>query len=194
MILPMGPVHVDAVTRLHSKALRGLLSELGVPATRAYYTGCMRSPEAIGLVAVEDGAVRGFVLGAVDPQRLKREVLLRNPVGTAGALAIAAITRPSSMVWLMRSTRGPDEGTYDHRAAELIYLAVDVERRTSGLGKSLVDAFTRAMREAGVSSFQLSVDEDNHQAIRFYEAQRFEMIGRYREFGVLHRRYKLVWT
>jgi ribosomal protein S18 acetylase RimI-like enzyme len=154
----------------------------------------VRARTAVGFVSVEEGAVRGFVLGSVHPKSLKREVLRRNAVATVAALALGIIKRPSSMVWLLRSLRGPDEGTYDGQAAELIYLAVDAERRTSGVGKSLVQAFTRAMRESGVSSFELSVDEDNQAAIRFYEAQRFQMIGRYREFGALHRRYKLEWT
>ena len=194
MIVPLGPEHVDAVTRLHAAGLRGLLSELGVAATRAYYTGCVRTRTAVGFVALEDGAVCGFVMGSTEPKRLKREVLSRNAAATVAAIALGIMQRPAALVSLLRSFRGPDEGAYDGQTAELIYLAVDVQRRASGVGKSLVQAFTRAMTESGVSSFELSVHEDNQAAIGFYEAQGFRVIGRYREFGALYRRYKLEWT
>lgn len=193
MIVPLGPEHVAAVARLHVASLPGLLGELGAPATRAYYTGCVRTPAALGFVDVVDGAVRGFVMGSAHPDTLKREVLRRNPVATVAALALGVLRRPSSMVWLLRSGRGPDEGSYDSQAPELIYLAVDGAHRASGVGKRLLDAFTCAMRETGVPSFQLSVHEENTGAIGFYEAQGFQMTGRYREFGALHRRYKLEW-
>jgi ribosomal protein S18 acetylase RimI-like enzyme len=145
----------------------------------------------VALVAVEGGAVHGFVLGSAHPETLRRQVLRHNRAATLAALAAGIAKRPSSIVWLLRSVRGPDEGGYDDRAAELTYLAVDGPRRGSGAGTRLVQAFSRAMRESGVTSYELSVDEDNPNAIGFYEAQGFSLIGRYREFGMPHRRYRL---
>ena len=187
----MSSEHVGSVARAHLASLTGLLSELGLPAAQAYYTGCVRTRAAVGFVAVEDGAVRGFVLGSAHPGRLKQEVFRRNRMATVAALARGIVTRPSSLLWLLRSVRGPDEGTYNRQTAELTYLAVDVARRDAGVGRSLVEAFTRAMRESGVTSYELSVDEDNQGSIRFYEAQGFHRIGRYREFGRIHYRYRL---
>ena len=91
----------------------------------------------------------------------------------------------------MRSFKGPDEGSFDPRQPELTYLAVSPEQRKSGIGGSLVDAFTQAMRDISVPAYELSVDDDNERAVAFYEGRGFKLLGRYREFGTLHRRYRL---
>lgn len=189
-IVPMTFEHVDDVARLHCAGLSGLVSMLGERAARAFYTGCVRSAFAVGFVAVEDGAVRGFVLGSVHPVRLRRDLLGRNPLGVMIGMGEGILRRPSALAWLLRSFRGPDAGSYDDRAAELTYLAVAPAARGHGIGRQLVDAFAVAMREKGVAAFELSVDEDNPQAIRFYEGMGFQRIGQYREFGRLHVRYR----
>lgn len=191
MIVPLGVEHVDAVAQLHCAALRGLLSELGAPAARAYYTGCVRADSAVGFVYVENGVVRGYVLGSAHPDRLKREVLRRNPVGTLAGLCVGFMRQPSSLARLLKSVRGPDEGTYDGQVAELTYLAVVADCRRGGIGRQLIDAFAGAMREAGVQEYELSVDDDNRAAIGFYERLGFRLTGSYLEFGLLHRRYRL---
>ncbi len=73
----------------------------------------------------------------------------------------------------------------------MTYLAVSPERQGGGIGERLVGSFTQAMRGSGVSAYALSVDENNERAIAFYEKIGFKLIGRYREFGALHCRYRL---
>ncbi len=190
-IVPFGPEHAEQVAALHCAALTGLLTELGLPAARAYYAGCARAGSAIGFVHVQGGKVRGFVLGSVDPERLRRAAALASPLRTLAGIFLGALRRPGSLPRLIGSFRGPDEGGFDRAAPELTYLAVAPERRGSGLGGQLVDAFTRALRGAGISAYELSVDEENRGAIAFYEARGFESAGRYREFGAAHRRCRL---
>lgn len=187
----MGPEHVEAVSRLHAESLTGLLTLLGRPAVEAYYTGCVRTQAAVAFVAVEDGAVCGFVLGSPNPEQLRRRIVRHNRRATLAALALGILKRPQTLVWLLRSVKGPDEGEYDIEAAELVYLAVDAARRGSGTGTDLVHAFTSAIRGAGVRHYELSVDDDNEAAIGFYERLGFSLMGRYREFGTWHRRYQL---
>jgi ribosomal protein S18 acetylase RimI-like enzyme len=191
MIVPLRPEHVDQVARLHCSALTGLLSELGEPAARAFYSGCVRTGSAVGFVELEDGKVRGFVLGSVRPDRLKRDVMRINPAGTLVGIVLGALRRPTALVRLVKSFRGPDEGGFDPAQPELTYLAVSPECRKSGIGGSLVDAFTKAMREAGVPAYELSVDDDNERASALYEKRGFKTVGSYREFEALHRRYRL---
>lgn len=192
MIETLGGQHVKAVSALHCATLTGLLSRLGKPAAEAFYTGCLRSNLAVGLVYVEEGNVRGFVLGSPHPGALRSDVLRRNPLGTIISLGEGMLARPSSMRWLLNSFRGPDEGNFDASAPELIYLAVDAGSRGSGAGKQLVEAFDEKMRAAEVEAYELSVDEGNAPAIAFYERLGFQLAGRYEEFGIYHRRYRLV--
>jgi ribosomal protein S18 acetylase RimI-like enzyme len=190
-VAPLDRASVEAVARLHCASLTGLLTRLGEPAARAFYSGCVGTDLAIGFVAVDQSVVRGLVLGSVHPDRLDREVLRRNPLGTLAGLARGIARHPSLLAWLVGGMRGSDEDTYDRRAAELKYLAVAADQRGGGTGRLLVEAFSKAMREAGVEAYELSVDDDNRAAIDFYEKLGFRRVGSYREFGLVRRRYRI---
>jgi len=190
MIEPLARRHVMRVAELHCAALTGLLTALGPAAARAFYEGCTRVRSATGFVSVNAGGVEGFVLGSTQPDALKGEVLRANPFGTLAGLLAGVLRRPGAIRWLLKSGGGPDEGRYDATSPELTYLAVAREARGGGVGRQLVDAFTRAMGEAGAPAYDLSVDDDNEGAIAFYERSGFVMLGRYSEFGILHRRYR----
>jgi len=191
VIARLGREHVKDVARLHRQNLTGLLTTLGLPAIRAFYAGCAKTDSAIGFVHHEEGELRGFVLGSLRPDKLKMEALRQNPVDTLAGIGVGIARRPSSLVWLVKSFGGPDEGSYSASVPELTYLAVSAESRGAGIGRQLVDAFTNAMRDSGARAYELSVDENNSQAISFYEGLGFLLCGRYREFGVFHRRYRL---
>lgn len=191
MIARLGKEHVKEVARLHRANLTGLLSRLGLPAIKAFYAGCVKTSSAIGFVYVEDNLVRGFVLGSLHPGGLKNEALAKNPFDTLVGTCLGIIRHPSSLVFLLKSFRGPDEGAYKYDEPELTYIAVSSESRSSGIGTSLIEAFSNEIRKSGITAYELSVDDDNSSAISFYERLGFVLVGRYREFGVLHRRYRL---
>ena len=191
MIIPLDLDHVDQVVRLHCASLTGLLSNLGEAATRAFYVGCVSAGSAAGFVYLREGKIHGFVLGSVHPDELKRAVVRSNPAGTLAGLFLGILRRPLALVSLLKSFKGPDEGSYNLRGPELTYLAVSAECRGGGIGGGLVDRFTQVMREAGISAYELSVDDNNERGVAFYEGKGFKLVGRYREFGILHRRYRL---
>ena len=193
MIVPLDRSHVRDVARLHCESLTGLVSELGPSAARAFHAGCVGAGagSARGFVAIEDGKLAGFVSGSIQPGEMRREILRRNPFGTLAGLAVGILRSPRALVSLVKSFRGPDEGSYDEGSAELTYLVVDTGFRGAGIGHRLVEAFTEAMREAGAPSYELSVDDVNSRAATFYEGLGFRLVGRYREFGIAHRRYRL---
>src|SRR3954466_4292758 len=139
MITRLGPEYVDQVAALHRKTLTGLLARLGTPAIAAYYTGCAKSDLAIGLVDVEDGIVRGFVLGSMHPERLNGEAARKNPFGVALSVAAGVAAHPSRMPLLLQSIRGTGGDDFDRHAPSLVYLAVDPQARRAAVGRSLVD-------------------------------------------------------
>jgi ribosomal protein S18 acetylase RimI-like enzyme len=179
--------HVSGVVALHDTELDGLLAQLGPHATRAYYAACASLPSAIGFVAVTDTRVDGFVLGALSHPKLRQAVTLANPLGVAYGVFEGLIRNPSLIRHLLPF--GGREGQYDDEAPELIYLAVAPSQRGHGIGASLVTAFSDAMRVAGQSRYELSVDADNPKAAVFYERLGFKRVGEYAEFGRRHVRY-----
>lgn len=190
MIIPLGLDHVDQVAKLHCATLTGLLTKLGETAARAFYIGCVKTGTAVGFVDLQEGKVRGFVMGSVHPDTLKRAIVKKNPVGMLAGLFLGVLRRPVAAVLLLKSFKGPDEGGYDLQAPELIYLAVSSSFRGGGIGEGLVDRFTQAMREVNISAYELSVDDSNERAIVFYERRGFKQVCLYREFGLLRRRYR----
>jgi ribosomal protein S18 acetylase RimI-like enzyme len=182
--------HIEDVARLHRASLTGLLSDLGLPAIKAFYAGCLRTDLAVGFVDVEAGALRGFVFGSPHPEKLRPESFRSNRIETLLALGFGVMRRPTLIGSLLSVNRASQREDYDRTAPELIYLAVSKSSRGSGVGAQLVKAFTAEMVKRGVSGYELSVDEDNSAAIAFYEREGFKLIGRYREFGVAHRRYR----
>ena len=188
----MGREHVTEVALLHCKSLTGLLSVLGLSAARAYYRGSVQSDWGIGFVCLNGGGVHGFVLGSINPSRLRREVWLRNFRETLWSLSIGIIKRPSAMLALCQSFRVCGRGRND-RSPELIYLAVDEASTEAGIGAQLVGAFNQALRDRGINAYELSVDVDNSRGIRFYEKLGFRPLDEYWQFGILRRRYRLEW-
>jgi ribosomal protein S18 acetylase RimI-like enzyme len=190
IIAPMKAEHVRSVASLHSTQLTGLLRALGPLATREFYTGSIESPRTIAFVALDGTTVRGFVWGSLMPGILKRESILRRPFKFTIASALGVLMRPSALPIALEMLRGA-KGKYDASAPELTYLAVAPEGRRAGIGRQLVDAFSAAVRSAGATSYELSVDHDNAGAEAFYRKVGFEKVGSYREYGVQHSRYRL---
>ena len=184
-------MHVDAVARLHSKSLTGLLRDLGPAAIRAFYLGAIKSDYAIAFVVLEQGILQGFVFGSTTPALLKRDILKNSFFETYLSTRLGVLRSPSTLISLWNRTWGSGERSYNAQAAELTYLAVDEETRTAGLGQRLVDGFGQALVERGVSAYELSVDADNGPAISFYHRLGFLRVGEYQEFGIKHLRYRL---
>jgi ribosomal protein S18 acetylase RimI-like enzyme len=88
----------------------------------------------------------------------------------------------------------PGSEDFDPHTAELIYLAVDGNQRSSGIGQQLVEHFSQKLSESGLTAYELSVDADNQDAIKFYDRLGFVEVSRYREFGIDHKRYRMVLT
>jgi len=190
MFEPLNSSHINAVTQLHIRSLTGLLHDLGPRATRAFYHGAVRSSSAIGYVCMQENSLLGFVLGSANPRGLRREILANSFFQTLFGICSGVIRKPSTLRCLLSSFL-PDNEDYDSQAAELIYLAVDQDKTSSGVGRQLVEHFSQKLRESGVKAYELSVDVDNGNAIRFYDRLGFVEVSRYREFDVEHKRYRM---
>ena len=181
--------HADAVADLHLKYLTGLLSDLGKYVVRSFYLGAAESPYAIARVYESGGKVTGFVLGSVSSGKLRKEIFRKRILQTLIGTSLGVLRKPK-LAQLMWASRKDRDTSYDRGSAELIYIAVDREQRSGGIGRQLVVEFGSELLSAGVNAYELSVDADNVAAISFYERLGFRKTGQYREFGRDHTRLK----
>lgn len=185
-ITPCTIAHVDAVARLHTETLPGLLSRLGLRVVRAYYRAALDAPGAIVQVLTDHQTVVGFVAGALQPDTLKRHIWHTHGWLLGHALLLSLISRPGALYWLLRTTLTTAPAPYDAALPELTYVAVSGHRRGCGAGRQLLAAFAEAVQRAGRSGYALSVEDGNKTALGFYRALGLRPEGSYREFG---RRY-----
>ena len=193
MIERLNRSHVDAAAQLHLRSLTGLLRDLGPGAVRAFYHGAARSSSVLAFVCMEESKVAGFVLGSVEPGRVRREILANSFFRTVLGTCSGVLRSPGTFRGLVSSFL-PGKHAIDSRAAELTYLAVDPDKRSLGVGRQLVERFSEHLRESEVSAYELSVDAGNAVATRFYERLGFTEIGQYREFGIDRKRFRLELT
>jgi ribosomal protein S18 acetylase RimI-like enzyme len=190
-LTPIRREHVPAVAALHHQALGGLISLLGPAAIASVYRGYLASPRCTGWVAEIDGVVRGFVLGSIDPDGMRRDALRANLTGIACGVARGVLQRPRLARHVLADIRGGDADAFDPRTPELTYLAVAGDARGTGVGSDLLRAFDAALRRVGATRYEFSVEASNQTALRFYEARGLRRLSSYRRFDTVCYRYAL---
>jgi ribosomal protein S18 acetylase RimI-like enzyme len=89
-----------------------------------------------------------------------------------------ALAGPASTILAAQDDDGVLLGTamvgHDGHRGWLYYLAVQTEVRRTGLGRQLVDASERWLRERGVPKANLMVRTSNSSVVAFYEALGYE--------------------
>jgi ribosomal protein S18 acetylase RimI-like enzyme len=142
-----------------------------------YYTD--REPES-AFVAVEGGAVRGYLLGCVDSARapsprrailrqvLRRQLLLRP--GTAGFLW-------RSMRDGLRDAAVPSGELSDPRWPAHLHIDLLPEARGRGAGRALIDAWLARLSALRSPGCHLGTLAENTSAIRFFGRMGFAPHG-----------------
>lgn len=175
MIRQMETRDMEAVTQLHSEALRiGFLSTLGEDFLGIIYEGITASDLGIIFVYEEDEKVTGYIAGSMDTQRLFREIYRRKLPRLAGNLAFKVVRQPGIIRNLVRSSRYPGMAG-DSVPAELLSIAVVEDARGKGIGSALVEALIEYFRKHGVDRFKVSVDQRLPGVDKFYESLGFEL-------------------
>ncbi len=169
-----------AVAALHTAALQGLLSDLGLGLATAFYRAAPRLESTVALVADADGPV-GFVLGTTAAEGYYRRVALAAPCTVGARLAGRLLTDAA-----LRRRIGQGQ---EFSGPELLFLAVAEAHRGQGIGGALIDEFETRLRDRRISRYALCVESDNARAIAVYEGRGLVAEGRFDEYGLARTRY-----
>ncbi len=70
----------------------------------------------------------------------------------------------------------------EHRVGHIVTIDVAVQMRRKGLGRALLFAVEKRLREMGAGRVRLEVAVDNQGAQAFYELEGYERIGRIEDY------------
>ena len=176
-----GPADVGAIVRVHQAAFPDfLMTQLGSRFLKHYYSCARRGDDALCLVAVDEGDVVGFAVGAIDPPAYYARLRKQRPallLAATGHLAVRpAVWRRTARSAASMSNRSV--GECEHGLAELASLGVVPERGGRGLGGTLVEEFVRLAAERGAGGVSLTTDAEGNDAVNnFYLRHGFTRIG-----------------
>ncbi|WP_234553411.1 GNAT family N-acetyltransferase [Thermus caliditerrae] len=127
------------------------------------------------LVAEEEGAVLGYILGACGDLALACYLLPRLP-----RLFFRLLLGRYGPVWphvryLLRLLLYPGPKASRRRYPAHLHIAVSPEAQGKGLGKALLAAFLNCLQSKGVKGVQLSTTRANAAARRLYQALGFRL-------------------
>jgi ribosomal protein S18 acetylase RimI-like enzyme len=158
----------EAMASLHRQTMpTAFLPTLGPGFLRRLYGSMIRDAGVVTLVAEDRGVVVGFATAADSVGAFYRRFARRDGLA-AGLAASTRLVRPSVLRRAIETARHPANGDGLPRA-ELLSIAVEGSRRSSGVGTALADAVRRELGRMGVRECKVIVGADNLGGNRFYE-------------------------
>ncbi len=181
------PGQAAQVAALHERELPSLLAWLGKPVLERFYRGFARRDDSFGFMLLNNGEVRGWVVGAGDPGRAFRRAIHPIPAFVLHLVRMF-IRHPGLPVQLVSSLARPrPNALYPRGSAELLFIAVHPGERGKGSAGRLLSAFLEEARSRRFTGVALSVEIENRSAVQFYRKAGFIEIGELTE-GKYHRK------
>lgn len=184
----MSPSDVDLAARLHAAYFpEGFFARLGLRFLRMYYRSVMNAEAARAYVADVDGAGVGYLVGTVDPSRLRREMVRGHGGRLVIGASLALAGRPRLLSLFLRTrlrryahgvvaaTSGRDHDAQAPPDAVLLYVAVAPALRGGGVGTELVESFLADARRSGCQRVFLVTADGAHGASAYYAARGWVM-------------------
>lgn len=157
----------------------GFFTRLGLPFLRAYQRTFVDSPYAIALAAEDGDSPVGFLVGIVDAGLHRSWIVRRRRIamGLLGAACLAVRPRELARFLATRTSHYAEAlvqrsspSRRETTDAVLSHLAVFTERRRTGAGRRLAEAFVAEARRRGVTRVRLTTLNDDRGAEGFWHS------------------------
>jgi GNAT superfamily N-acetyltransferase len=149
------------------------LSTLGESFLVQFYRGFLTDETAVTVVArSSNGSVQGAAVGTTEPARFYGRLVRKRWARFAVASGKVVVTDPRATPRLLRAIRYRGNAAANAEGALLSSICVDPLLQGTGVGRQLIEAWTRDVASQGVPKAFLTTDAENNHAInRFYQAQ-----------------------
>jgi len=182
--------HAGQVAALHIQCIStGFISSMGIDFVTSLYDAIVKSKSSLGVVAVKNEKVIGFVAFTTNLNKLYKSIIRRK--GLKFALLLAG-----NVLSLRRIKKIFETLSYPARikkmnlpSAELLSIAVAPEERRKGLAGQLIEKGLRLYRKTGVDKVKVLIGADNKAGNKLYLKSGFELIGQIVNHGVLSNIY-----
>jgi ribosomal protein S18 acetylase RimI-like enzyme len=182
--------HAGQVAALHIQCIStGFISSMGIDFVTSLYDAIVKSKSSLGVVAVRNEKVIGFVAFTTNLNKLYKSIIRRK--GLKFALLLAG-----NVLSLRRIKKIFETLFYPARIkkmnlppAELLSIAVAPEERRKGLAGQLIEKGLRLYRKTGVDKVKVLIGADNKAGNKLYLKTGFELIGQIVNHGVLSNIY-----
>jgi len=182
--------HAGQVAALHIQCIStGFISSMGIDFVTSLYDAIVKSKSSLGVVAVRNEKVIGFVSFTTNLNKLYKSIIRRK--GLKFALLLAG-----NVLSLRRIKKIFETLFYPSRikkmnlpAAELLSIAVAPEEQRKGLAGQLIEKGLRLYRKTGVDKVKVLIGADNKAGNKLYLKTGFELIGQIVNHGVLSNIY-----
>lgn len=179
-VISLGPAHIDQCVKLHLQAFPDFfLSQLGTRFLAEFYRAFVDDSDAITGVVVDQGQVRGVVVGTVRPDGFFTRLLKRRWLAFAWASSAMVLRRPTTAPRLLRAVRYRGDVPIEVDGALLSSICVTPAEQGSGIGAALIQHFAERVREAGVGAFLVTDMVGNDGTNAFYVRQGWRLAGCY---------------
>lgn len=183
-------IHAGQVAALHIQCIStGFISSMGIDFVTSLYEAIVKSKSSLGVVAVRNEKVIGFVSFTTNLNKLYKSLIRRK--GLKFALLLAG-----NVLSLRRIKKIFETLSYPARikkmnlpSAELLSIAVAPEERRKGLAGQLIEKGLRLYRKTGVDKVKVLIGADNKAGNKLYLKSGFELIGQIVNHGVLSNIY-----
>ncbi|MBC04248.1 MAG: hypothetical protein CMJ34_13250 [Phycisphaerae bacterium] len=178
-IRPFRSDSVEQAVGIHLAAFPGFfLARLGPRVLRILYREFAERPEDV--VAIEarlNDKVVGVAVGPCRPGEFFETFVRRRRMSLAMASILFMLRTPASIPRILRAIRYRGE-VKSGRGALLSSIAVDPEMQGTGVGRALLEAWCRGVRERGIEAAYLTTDRhENEATVIFYRRLGWEPGG-----------------
>lgn len=182
MITRMDTKDVERIIAIHLASFQGFfLSFLGPRFLSLYYLNISKAPEGVCYVYTnQNNEIVGFIVGALNPSGFYSRLLKRDWFRFTIASLGAVLKKPNIINRLARAFFHPAANPAGDDVAGLFSIGVLPEYQGKGVGRELVLAFLKDVKQRGCKRVYLSTDQEKNNKINaFYQSLGFNVERQY---------------